>query len=83
MRSNALQTWVDERLVHADLTLLKTCRDALTHRQVRQHPQVRWEYGRAVMALPEITPLDSRGVVRNLGSIGDLVPAWWASAMSG
>ena len=72
--SPAVEKWGDRLLAHQDLKLLKTCRDALTHRQVRQHPGVHWENGRAIRTLAEITPLDSRGVVRSLGSIGELVP---------
>ena len=76
-----VQTWVDQLLApHDDLTLLAECRHALAHRNPRLHPLVRWEDGRAVMALPELTTLHGRDpqrgtpIARWRGSIGDLVP---------
>jgi len=76
----AIRGWIGQLLQDADkpdgdMTVLKDCRDALAHRQVRQHPMATFTSGVPTgMALSEITTLHGQGRVQGRGSIGELIP---------
>ncbi len=71
-----LRAWVDQLLAHPDLALLKECRDHLTHRTPRRETTLLLDQrGRTdFRRLAELTTLHGQAGVRNLGSIGQLVP---------
>jgi hypothetical protein len=65
--------WLDAVTTSADLSLLKTCRDALTHRSVTRLVSMGGGVGRSVVEIAE-RPVPGSAATAPLGGIDVLIP---------